>query len=58
MVETDLPGLTPEVGAAIGTVFNAATAWIFSYWIRRLGRRPAADELEPLTRAYWDRASR
>ena len=24
----DLPGLTPEVGAAIGTVFNAATAWI------------------------------
>ena len=41
VVEVDLPGLTPEVGAAIGTVFNAATAWIVGYWIRRLGRRPA-----------------
>ena len=28
MVETDLPGLTPEVGTAIGTMYNAATAWI------------------------------
>jgi len=55
MIETDLPGLTPEVGSAIGTVFVAATAWIIQYWIRRLGRRPADDELEPLTRAYWDR---
>ena len=37
MVETDLPGLTPEVGTAIGTMYNAATAWILSYWIRRTG---------------------
>ena len=51
VVEADLPGLTPEVGAAIGTVFNAATAWIVGYWIRRLGREPEADELDPLTRA-------
>jgi amidase len=54
LVEADLPGLTPGVGAAIGTVFNAATAWIIGYWIRRLGREPAADELEFLTRAYWE----
>jgi amidase len=54
LVEVELPGLTPEVGSAIGTVFMAATAWILAYWIRRLGRKPEADELEPLTRAYWD----
>ncbi len=53
-VEADLPGLTPEVGSAIGTVFNATTAWIVDYWIRRLGRTPAEDQLEPLTRAYWE----
>jgi Asp-tRNA(Asn)/Glu-tRNA(Gln) amidotransferase A subunit family amidase len=55
LVEADLPGLTPEVGAAIGSIFGAATAWVIGYWIRRLGRRPADDELEPLTRAYWER---
>ena len=54
VVEAELPGLTPLVGAAIGTVFSAATAWIVGYWIRRLGRHPEADELDPLTRAYWD----
>jgi amidase len=54
LVQAELPGLTPGLGAAIGTIFNAATAWIIEYWIRRLGRRPADDELEPLTRAYWD----
>ena len=48
------PDSTAEVGAAIGIVFGAATAWIIGYWIRRLGRRPADDELEPLTRAYWE----
>jgi len=54
LVEADLPGLTPAVGAAIGTVFGAATAWIVAYWIRKLGREPGPDELDPLTRAYWD----
>jgi amidase len=54
VVETELPGLGPEVGSAIGTVFNTATAWIVGYWTRRLGRPPADDELEPLTRAYWE----
>ena len=50
----DLPGLTPEVGAAIGTVFVAATDWIMKYWTRRLGRPPADGELEPLTAAFWE----
>ena len=53
-VEADLPGLTPEVGSAIGTVFNATTSWVVDYWVRRLDRAPAEGELEPLTRAYWE----
>jgi amidase len=58
IVEVDLPGLTPQIGAAIGTVYDAATAWIVEYWIRRLGRRPEPDELEPLTRAFWESGAR
>ncbi|WIV54030.1 amidase [Amycolatopsis nalaikhensis] len=58
LVEADLPGLTPAVGDAIGTAFNAATAWIVGYWIRKLGRRPGPGELEPLTRAYWEAGQR
>jgi amidase len=54
MIEADLPGLTPRVGEAIGTVFNAATAWIIDYWTRRLGRSPGENDLEPLTRAFWE----
>ncbi|HEX5087615.1 MAG TPA: amidase [Nocardioides sp.] len=54
VVEAELPGLGPDVGSAIGTVFNTATAWIVAYWTRRLGRPPADGELEPLTRAYWE----
>jgi amidase len=53
LVEAELPGLSPDVGAAIGTVFDAVTAWIVEYWINRLGREPGTDDLEPLTRAYW-----
>ncbi len=58
LVEADLPGLTPEIGKAIGTVFDAATAWIVRYWIRRIGREPEPDELEPITRAYWQSGER
>ena len=54
LVEADLPGLDDRIGAAIGTVFNAATAWIVGYWVRHRGREPAPDELDPLTRAYRD----
>lgn len=58
VVEADLPGLTPAVGDAIGTAFTTATAWIIGYWVRKLGRRPGPDELEPLTRAYWEAGER
>jgi amidase len=58
MVEADLPGLDAAAGAAIGTVFEAATAWIVAYWIRHRGREPEPDELEPLTRAYWEAGKR
>jgi amidase len=58
LVEDDLPGLTPEVGAAIGTMMNAAVAWIVGYWVRKRGREPGPDDLEPLTRAFWDEGRR
>jgi amidase len=54
VVETSLPALTSEEGNAIGVVFNSATAWIVAYWVHRVGREPGVDELEPLTRAYWE----
>ena len=53
VTEADWPGFTPEVGAAIGTMIYAATAWVLRYWIRRVGREPGEDEIEPLTRALW-----
>ena len=52
--EISLPQLSEEEGEAIGTVFNSATAWVIDYWIRRLGRNPGPDDLEPLTRSYWE----
>jgi amidase len=55
LVEADLPAIDAEVGDAIGTVYDAATAWIVDYWVRRLGRRPQEHELDPVTRRYWDR---
>lgn len=58
LVEADLPGLTPDVGDAIGTVYGAGLSWILAYWIRELGREPRPNELEPLTRAYWERGLR
>ena len=53
VTETAWPGFTAEVGAAIGTMIHAATAWILRYWIRRVGRQPGAGEIEPLNRALW-----
>jgi amidase len=58
LVVADPPGPDATVGAAIGTVFEAATAWIVASWTRHRGREPAADELEPLTRAYWEAGKR
>jgi len=43
-----------EFGTPLGPVMSAATAWIIQYWIRELGREPDPDELEPVTRVYWE----
>jgi len=58
LVEAELPAITEEVGAAIGTGISAATAWIAQYWIRHVGREPEVDELEPQTRALWEEGER
>jgi amidase len=55
VVERELVELTPEVGSAIGRMYGAGIDWALRYWIRELGREPDPDELEPLTRLYWDR---
>lgn len=49
-----MPPLTPAVGAAIGTVLDATAGWIVGYWVRRLGREPGPDDLEPYTRVRWE----
>jgi len=43
-----------EFEIPLGPVMSAATAWIMRYWIRELGREPEPDELEPVTRIYWE----
>lgn len=58
VAETGWPGFTPEVGAAIGTMINGTAAWILRYWIRRVGREPGPDEIEPLNRALWQAGER
>jgi amidase len=54
--ERDLTELTPEVGSAIGRMYGAGLDWAIRYWIRELGRDPEPNELEPLTRLYWQRS--
>ena len=44
--------------AAIGTMISGAAAWILRYWIRRVGREPGTDEIEPLNRALWEAGER
>src|SRR5262249_58377879 len=58
VIGADWRGFPPEVGAAIGTMINAAAAWILRYWIRRVGREPGPDEIEPLNRALWEAGER
>lgn len=58
LAEQDLPGLTADVGEAIGTVYGAAMAWIIAYWTRERGRAPRPEELEPYTRAYGEHGRR
>ncbi|GAB3788169.1 amidase [Nocardioides ungokensis] len=55
VVERELTELTPEVGSAIGRLYGAGLDWVIRYWARETGRLPEPQELEPLTRLYWER---
>jgi amidase len=55
VVEAEPPAIPPAVTEAIGTLIGAATAWIMRSCIRRVGRQPGPDDIEPLTRALWER---
>lgn len=46
----------PEYDEGLGKVYRGATGWIYHYWRRRIGRRPADGEIEPQTRAYFEHA--
>ena len=52
VIERDLPGIDEQVADAINVVFAAAVAWIVAYWVRKLGRDPEPDEIEPATHAW------
>jgi len=40
---------------AFGTAYVAGFPWILGYWIRKMGREPEPDEIEPRTRGFWER---
>jgi amidase len=54
LTEAPFTEIDERTGAAIGTVFTGATAWVIAYWERRLGRAPQPGELEPMTEAMAD----
>ena len=39
--------------ALFPVVYGPGAAWIIEYWVRKLGRKPEKDEIEPRTRANW-----
>lgn len=51
--ERDLPGVYDRP-YPLDALDAGAVSWILAYWIRKLGREPDADEIEPLTRAMWE----
>lgn len=53
VVERELPGVYDRP-YALDAVDAGAIGWILAYWIRKLGREPEVDEIEPLTRAMWE----
>ena len=54
IVERELPGVYDQSPPTLDAIDAGAVAWILAYWVRKLGREPDADEIEPLTRAWWD----
>ena len=53
VVERELPGVDDRP-YALDAIDAGAIGWILAYWIRKVGREPGVDEIEPLTRAMWD----
>ncbi|MGH3454435.1 MAG: amidase [Nocardioidaceae bacterium] len=53
VVERELPGVYDQP-YALDAIDAGAIGWILAYWIRKLGREPDTDEIEPLTRAMWE----
>src|SRR5207248_8520712 len=43
--------------ALFPVVYGPGAAWIIEYWVRKLGRKPEKDEIEPRTRANWEGGS-
>lgn len=55
VVEEGRPDVFDErYDSMFGEVFGPGLAWIVEYWIRKLGREPGPDEIEPRTRAMWE----
>lgn len=50
--EAELPGINERIAGSIDHLYAAAVAWIVAYWVRKLGREPGVDDLEPQTRAW------
>jgi amidase len=46
---------TDAYSHAFATIFQGAIPWILAYWIRKMGREPSADEIEPRTRTFYER---
>jgi amidase len=55
-VEEAMPAFLDEdaYGEAVGTMYRSTFPWIVAYWVRKLGREPGADDLEPVTRFYYE----
>ena len=54
ITERDLPGVYDSPGMTLDALDAGAVSWILAYWVRTLGREPDMDEIEPLTRAWWE----
>jgi amidase len=53
VVEQELPGVYDQP-YPLDALDAGAVGWTLAYWIRKLGREPDVNEIEPLTRAMWE----
>jgi amidase len=56
LVEETRPDIFDDAyDEAFGTAYTAGFPWIVEYWIRKKGRAPRGEEIEPRTRFFWER---